>query len=113
MSVIIYHNPRCSKSRQTLQLLQQQGIEPRIIEYLNQPPSLAELRKLLTLLRLTPQQLVRRGDAKQLGIDIDALSDEEVIKALHTTPQLIERPIVINNGKAAIGRPPQAVLNIL
>ncbi|MBI5451651.1 MAG: arsenate reductase (glutaredoxin) [Gammaproteobacteria bacterium] len=113
MSVIIYHNPRCSKSRQTLQLLQQRGIAPQVIEYLVQPPSTVELQRLLAMLQMTAQQLVRRNDARQLGIDIDALSDAALIEVLHTTPQLIERPIVVSNGKAAIGRPPEAILDIL
>lgn len=115
MSVKIYHNPRCSKSRQTLQLLQDQGIEPSIIEYLKTPPTAAELKDILQKLDMKPRELMRRKEAeyKATGMDNDNLTDEELISGMVATPKLIERPIVVSNGKAAIGRPPEDVLNIL
>lgn len=114
-SVTIYHNPRCSKSRQTLALLEEQGIEPSVIKYLETPPSEAQLQEVLTLLALTPRQLMRIKEAeyKALGLDNESLSNDELIAAMIATPKLIERPIVLANGKAAIGRPPENVLAIL
>jgi arsenate reductase len=113
MSVTIYHNPRCGKSRQTLALLRERGIEPRIIEYLATPPSEAELKRLLTLLKLTPRQLLRAKEARQAGIDAGKLPDAALIAAMVKNPIVIERPIVVNGNKAALGRPPQAVTAIL
>jgi len=114
-SVTIYHNPRCSKSRQTLALLEEQGVTPSIVKYLETPPSAAQLQKILTLLALTPRQLMRIKEAeyKALGLDDESLSNDELIAAMITTPKLIERPIVLANGKATIGRPPENVLAIL
>lgn len=114
-SVTIYHNPRCSKSRQTLALLEEQGAQPNIIKYLETPPSAAQLQEILTLLTLTPRQLMRSKEAeyKSLGLDNETLSNAELIAAMIATPKLIERPIVLANGKAAIGRPPENVLTIL
>ncbi len=115
MSVEIYHNPRCSKSRQTLQLLQEQGIEPEVVEYLKTPPDQATLRRILKLLGLEPRQLMRTKEAEYIaqGLDNPALSNDQLIDAMIATPKLIERPIVIKNGQAAIGRPPEKVLEIL
>jgi len=115
MSVVIYHNPRCSKSRQTLELLRSKGIEPEIREYLKTPPSVAELKELLALLDLEPRDLMRKKEApyKELGLADDGKSAEELIAAMHAHPVLIERPVVVANGKAALGRPPEAVLEIL
>ncbi len=115
MSVTIYHNPRCSKSRQTLELLKTEGIDPEIIEYLNTPPDKATLKKILKLLNLKPRDLMRKKEAtyKEAGLDDDSLSDEELIDAMIETPILIERPIVLANDKAVIGRPPENVLDIL
>jgi arsenate reductase len=115
MSVTIYHNPRCSKSRQTLELLKTEGINPEIIEYLNTPPDKATLKKILKLLDLEPRDLMRKKEAayKEARLDDDSLSDDELIDAMIETPILIERPIVLANGKAAIGRPPESVLDIL
>lgn len=115
MSVKIYHNPRCSKSRQTLQLLQEQGVEPEVIEYLKTPPSKSKLKEMLKLLGMEPRQLMRRGEAeyKDLGLADEALKAEQLIEAMVAHPKLIERPIVLTNGKAAIGRPPESVLDIL
>lgn len=114
-SVTIYHNPRCSKSRQTLALLEEQGVAPSIVKYLETPPSAAELQEILTLLALTPRQLMRIKEAeyKALGLDDESLTTDELIAAMIATPKLIERPIVLANGKATIGRPPENVLAIL
>ena len=115
MSVTIYHNPRCSKSRETLTLLRDQGVEPEIVEYLKDPPNAQVLSDLLTQLGLEPRALMRRKEAEyaQLGLDDPSLSREALIEAMVTHPKLIERPIVVKGGKAALGRPPQAVLEIL
>lgn len=113
--VIIYHNPRCSKSRQTLELLRSRGIEPQIREYLKQPPSPAELEHLLAALGLPARQLLRtkEDDYKTLQLDNPALSEADLIQAMSQQPKLIERPIVICQEQARIGRPPEAVLEII
>jgi len=115
MSVKIYHNPRCSKSRQTLQLLEEQGITPDIIEYLKTPPTATELDSILTLLNIEPRKLMRTKEAeyKATGMDNPDLDRAALIAGMVATPKLIERPIVVTNGKAAIGRPPEDVLAIL
>jgi arsenate reductase len=113
--VTILHNPRCSKSRETLALLEQQGLQPRIVEYLVDAPSAAELGRILDLLGIEPRALMRRNEAEyaDLGLDDPALDRAALIDAMHRHPRLIERPIVLANGRAAIGRPPEAVLAIL
>lgn len=113
MSVTIYHNPRCGKSRQTLALLRERGIEPKIVEYLVTPPSEAELKQLLAMLGLAPRQLLRATEARDAGIDPAKLSDAALIAAMVKHPIVIERPIVVNGNKAALGRPPEAVAAIL
>jgi arsenate reductase (glutaredoxin) len=115
MSVTIYHNPRCSKSRETLSLLRDQGVEPEIVEYLKDPPNAAVLSDLLRRLGLEPRALMRRKEAEytELGLDDPTLSREALIAAMVAHPKLIERPIVVKDGKAALGRPPQAVLELL
>ncbi|WP_135607099.1 arsenate reductase (glutaredoxin) [Solemya velesiana gill symbiont] len=115
MSVEIYHNPRCSKSRQTLQLLQDQGVEPDITEYLKTPPDAATLKNILNMLGLEPRELMRTKEAeyKEAGLDNPELSRDQLIQAMVDHPKLIERPIVIKDNKAAIGRPPEKVLDIL
>jgi arsenate reductase (glutaredoxin) len=113
MSVIIYHNPRCGKSRQTLALLQARGVEPRIIEYLNAPPSAVELKKILAMLGMSAQELLRKKEAAEAGIDPGKLSEGRLIEAMVKNPIVIERPIVVNGAKAALGRPPEAVLKVL
>lgn len=115
MTVTIFHNPRCSKSRATLALLQERGIEPDIRLYLENPPDAAELRRLLEQLGLAPRELMRKGEQafREQGLADPGLSDEQLITAMVATPKLIERPIVIANGKAALGRPPESVLEIL
>jgi len=114
MSVTIYHNPRCSKSRATLALLEERGVELEIIEYLKTPPSAAELTRILSLLGKSPAELMRKGEAEYAehfkGKD---LSDAETIALMVEYPKVIERPIVVNGDAAAVGRPPEAVLEIL
>ena len=115
MTVTIYHNPRCTKSRQTLELLRRQGLEPNIIEYLKNPPGKSELTGILTLLGLGPRELMRtKEDAyKANGLDAPDKTDEDLVAAMIEHPVLMERPIVLANGKAAIGRPPENVLEII
>jgi arsenate reductase len=115
MTVRILHNPRCSKSRATLALLRDRGMEPEIIHYLETPPDAASLKDICRRLDISPRQLLRKGEAEyaELGLDNPQLSDAELIDAMHSHPRLIERPIVLSGGKAAIGRPPEAVLAIL
>lgn len=115
MSTVIYHNPRCSKSRQTLELLQHHQDKISIVEYIKTPPNHDELENILSLLGLEPRQLMRKGEEeyKTLGLDDPALGREALIDAMLTHPHLIERPIVIHQGKAAIGRPPESILEIL
>lgn len=115
MPVTIYHNPRCSKSRQTLKLLQDKGVEPRIVEYLQTPPDAETLRRLIALLGISPRDLLRRKEApyKELNLADPEKSDEEIIAAMTLHPILIERPIVVKDERAALGRPPEQVLDIL
>ena len=115
MSIKIYHNPRCSKSRQTLQLLEEKGIQPEIIEFLKKAPNKAELESVLSMLNIEPRDLMRKGEAiyKEQNLKDNSLSNEQLITAMLENPILIERPIVLANGKAAIGRPPESVLDIL
>jgi len=115
MPVTIYHNPRCSKSRQTLQLLQERGVEPEIVEYLKTPPDLQTLTRILDLLDLEPRDLMRKKEAeyKENGLDDPTLSREALIEAMVAHPKLIERPIVIKDGRAALGRPPESVVDLL
>lgn len=114
-TIKLYHNPRCSKSRQTLQLLEEQGVEPQIVEYLTTPPTVVELTEILEMLGLEPRELMRNKEAEyqENGLDNPELSREQLIEAMVNTPKLIERPIVISNGRAAIGRPPEKVLEIV
>lgn len=113
--VTIYHNPRCSKSRQALALLEEEGVIPTVVNYLDNPPDAATLEELLRLLRLEPRELMRKGEAEytELNLANPALSREKLIAAMVQHPRLIERPIVIANGKAVIGRPPEKILDIL
>jgi arsenate reductase len=112
--VTIYHNPRCSKSRQTLELLRQQGLAPQVVEYLKTPPSRDELKDILAKLNLQPRQLMRTKENlyKELGLEDPSLSADALIQAMADHPKLIERPIVLARGKAALGRPPESVLEI-
>lgn len=111
----IYHNPRCSKSRQTLEILRQQDDNPEIIEYLKTPPTRQELEAILDMLGLEPRQLMRTKEAEytEQQLDDENLSRDQLIQAMLDTPKLIERPIVINGNRAAIGRPPEKILEIL
>jgi arsenate reductase len=115
MSVTIYHNPRCTKSRETLALLEEKGIKPTIIEYLKTPPTAAEIKKLLVMMGKSPREAMRKGEApyKDLGLGDAGVTDAELIKAMAENPILIERPIVVKGNKAALGRPPESVLTIL
>ena len=115
MAVVIYHNPRCMKSRETMKLLQDKGVKPQVIEYLKTPPSATELKELLSKLGIAPRQLLRKGEApyKDLKLADAKISDSAIIKAMVDNPVLIERPIVVNGKKAALGRPPESVLKIL
>lgn len=111
----ILHNPRCSKSRQTLELLLQHGIDAEVVEYLQTPPTAAELQQILALLGMEPRALMRQDedDYRALQLDRPELTNEQLIAAMAEHPRLIQRPIVIHGNKAAIGRPPEAVLGIL
>jgi arsenate reductase (glutaredoxin) len=113
--VAIYHNPRCSKSRATLEILRGRGIDPSVIRYLETPPDRSELERVLGLLGVEPRQIMRTGEKeyRDLGLDDPALTREQLITAILAHPILLERPIVVANGKAAIGRPPERVLEIL
>ena len=114
MGVTIYHNPRCSKSRQTLELLREQGIEPEIVLYLETPPDAATLDRLLKMMGREPREAMRRNEApyKALKLDDSNKTRAELIEAMVEHPVLIERPIVVKGKKAALGRPPEAVLDI-
>jgi len=111
----IYHNPRCSKSRAALDLLTEKGIEVEIVKYLDTPPDRETLVKILDMLNMEPRDLMRKGEKeyKENNLSDENLSRDELIDAMLKYPRLIERPIVINNGKAAIGRPIENIINIL
>jgi arsenate reductase len=114
-AIQILHNPRCSKSRQTLALLEEKGVEPEIIKYLDTPPTANELKDILQKLNISARDLLRKGedDYKTLNLADKALSEDQLIEAMVSHPKLIERPIVIKDGLAKIGRPPESVLDIL
>lgn len=114
-TIEILHNPRCSKSRATLALLEERGIEPHIIDYLANPPDVETLARISDLLGGDPRTMMRRDEPEyaELGLDDPALDRNALLAILATHPRLIQRPIVIANGRAAIGRPPEAVLDIL
>lgn len=113
--VTIWHNPRCSKSRETLALLQARNIDPEIVEYLRTPPSEAEIAHVLTLLALKPRDLMRNNESvyQELKLDDQSLTQQALISAMHRHPILIQRPVVLTDNKARVGRPPEAVLEIL
>lgn len=115
MSIQILHNPRCSKSRQTLALLEENGVTPEIVEYLKNPPTTDELMAIVAKLGVSLRDIIRTKEAeyKEVGADNTDLSEQELAELLVNTPKLIERPIVINADKAAVGRPPENVLAIL
>lgn len=115
MTVTIYHNPRCSKSRATLALLEENGVTPEIVEYLETPPSKAELSTILDRLGMQPRELIRKKEEpyKALNLADESLDRDALIDAMIENPILIERPVVVNEGKYALGRPPENVLRIL
>lgn len=114
-TTVIYHNPRCSKSRQTLELLNGHSGDVEIVEYLKTPPDAETLARILDLLGLEPRQLLRSNETeyRELGLDNTALSREALIAAMVAHPILIQRPIVVHGNRAALGRPPEDVLEIL
>ena len=111
----INHNPRCSKSRQTLDLLKQEGVNPKIVLYLEEPPSESDLTKILDLLGIEPRELLRTGEVeyKELNLKDRTLDNSKIIKLMSENPKLIERPIVVSGNQAIIGRPPENVLNLI
>lgn len=114
-AVRIFHNPRCSKCRQSMQLLDDRGIKTEVVEYLKQPPTASELREVLELLALEPRELMRKHESpyKELGLNDNSIGNDELILAMIENPILIERPIIIHGKKAVIGRPPEKILDIL
>lgn len=114
-NVIIFHNPACSKCRLTMEILNDKGVDANIVEYLNTPPTVAELTEVLDLLGFEPRELMRQHEApyQENKLDNPELSREQLIQAMVDHPILIERPIIINGNKATIGRPPEKVLDIL
>ena len=113
--VTIYFNPNCSKCRLSLELLEQQGQQAEIIEYLNTPPDAATLESILDMLNLQPRELMRKHEKEytEAGLDNPELSRADLISAMIEHPRVMERPVVVKNGKAAIGRPPERILDIL
>lgn len=115
MDVTVYHNPRCSKSRATLALLSERGIEPHIVEYLRDPPDVRTLAQLADALGGNARDLLRTGEAeyRELGLDDAAISDDDILETIAGHPRLLQRPVVLCQGRARIGRPPENVLEIL
>ena len=115
MPVTLYHNPRCSKSRQALELLRSRDVEPEIVEYLKTPPSTAELRRILDLLAMDTRMLMRRQESvySELALEDDSLARDQLIQAMIAHPILMERPIAVTAERAALGRPPDNVLDVL
>lgn len=113
--VTIYHNPRCSKSRQTLELLKEKNIDPEIVLYLETPPDKSTLSGIVKMLGATPRDLIRTSEQeyKDMNLSDKSFSDDDLLDAMVKAPKLIQRPIVVTNGKAAIGRPPEQVLDII
>jgi arsenate reductase len=112
MSVTIYHNPKCGKSRDTLKLIEAKGIKPKVVEYLKTPPSASELKQILEWLGLCAKDILRRKEAAETGIDPN-LPEDSLIAAMIAHPIVIERPIVVTGNRARLGRPPEKVLDIL
>ncbi|ABK42813.1 arsenate reductase [Magnetococcus marinus MC-1] len=112
MSVTIYHNPRCSKSRQTLQILQDKGIEPTVVEYLKTPLDKAALQNLLAQLGCSPREILRKGEEayKENHLHDPNLTDDQLLNVLVAHPKLMERPVVVHGERAVLGRPPESVL---
>jgi len=115
VDIIIYHNPACGTSRNTLAMIRNAGIEPHVVEYLKTPPSADELRDVLTKLGLTARDVMRKGEAiyKELGLGDADKSEDDLVNAIVTSPILLERPIVVSGGKAVIGRPTENILKLI
>ena len=115
MSISIYHNPRCSKSRQTLELIRSKDLEPKIIHYLESPPSVEDIQHFLRGLNMSARELMRRKESlyQELNLDNKALDEQQLIEAICQNPILLERPVVVNGERVALGRPPEKVLEIL
>ncbi|HEX5421446.1 MAG TPA: arsenate reductase (glutaredoxin) [Gammaproteobacteria bacterium] len=115
MTITLFHNPRCSKSRAALALLRERGVEPILVEYLNTPPSREELRRIVKFLDIPPHDLLRRGEPeyRELGLEDPSVDDEAIFAAIAEHPILLERPIAIAGQHAVIGRPPERVLELL
>ncbi len=113
MSVTIYHNPRCSKSRQTLAILEEKNVPHTVVEYLTTPPGKTELKRILGLLGLKAHDIVRKKEAREAGLDIVSMNETALIDAMVKTPVIIERPIVVAGERAVMGRPPENVLSII
>jgi arsenate reductase len=113
--ITLYHNPRCSKSRQALALLRERGIEPTVVEYLKHPPDARRLGELLGMLGMTPRELMRTRESeyRALGLDDAGLGDDKLIRAIVEHPVLMERPVAVKGGRAVLGRPPEKVLELL
>lgn len=112
-AVVIWHNPRCSKSRQTLELLRERGVEPQVREYLQHPPTVRELEDVLGKLNMEPHELMRTNEAAYRELQLSPDKPRQVLlKAMHDTPILIERPIVLRGDRAALGRPPEQVTRL-
>lgn len=113
MSVSIYHNPRCSKSRQTLAILEEKNVDANVVEYLTAPPTKDDLKKILGMLGLSASEIVRKKEASAAGVDVANLSEDALIDQMVAHPIIIERPIVVSGNKAVMGRPPENVLTII
>lgn len=115
MDYVLYHNPRCSKSRGALELLQARGIVPRIVRYLDDPPDAATLRGLVVKLGIAPRDLLRKGEAeyRALGLEDPSLGDDALLAAMAAHPRLIERPLLVRGDRALIARPPERVLELV
>lgn len=113
VTLTIYHNPRCSKSRETLALLEGKGLSPRVVEYLKTPFNPAELTRIVQALGVPAKEIVRRKEAGEAGINPENMNDKDLLAAMAAHPEIIERPIVVNGEKAAVGRPPDRVLDII
>ena len=113
--ITIWHNPRCSKSREALKLLEEKGESPEIVQYLNETPDAATIKKTLAMLGIGARDLLRSKETEygELGLDDQSLSDDAIIDAMVAHPKLIERPVIIKDGKAVIGRPPEKVIELL
>lgn len=115
MTVTVYHNPRCSKSRAAMEYLEENGIEADVVKYMDSPPDANDIKELLSMLGMSPRELMRKHEKvfKDAGLDDPTFTDDELIEAMAQCPSLIERPIVVNNGKAVLARPPETVQDIL